>query len=51
MSFSSAISLIMMLLAIVSVVIFIPFVSDYAFWITVAAYIILASSYHRYRWG
>jgi hypothetical protein len=51
MSFTSAISLIMVLLAIVSVVMFIPYVSDHAFWIIVAAYVILASSYHRYRWG
>jgi hypothetical protein len=51
MSFSSAISLIMTLLAIVSVVIYLPFISDYAFWIIVAAYIILASTWHRFRWG
>jgi hypothetical protein len=51
MSFGSAISLIMTLLAIVSVFIFIPLVSEYAFWIAVAAYIILASTWHRYYWS
>jgi hypothetical protein len=51
MSFSSAISLTMTLLAIVSVVIYLPIISDYAFWIIVAAYIILASTWHRFRWG
>ena len=51
MSFGSAISLIMTLLAIVSVFIFIPLVSEYAFWIAVAAYVILASTWHRYYWS
>jgi hypothetical protein len=51
MSFGSAISLIMTLAAIVSVFIFIPWVSEWAFWIVIAAYIILASTWHRYYWG
>jgi hypothetical protein len=51
MSFSSAISLIMTLVAIVSVVIYVPIISDYAFWIAVAAYIIVASTWHRFYWG
>jgi Sec-independent protein secretion pathway component TatC len=51
MSFSSAISLIMTLLAVVSVVFYVPIISDYAFWIAVAAYIILASTWHRFHWS
>ena len=38
------ISFMMAMAAIVSVFMFIPFVSTYAFWITVAAYLLLASS-------
>jgi hypothetical protein len=41
----------MTLLAIVSVFVFIPLVSDYSFWIAVAAYIILASTWHRFHWS
>jgi hypothetical protein len=44
MGFGFMISLVMTLLAIVSVFIFIPLVSEYAFWIVVAAYIILGGS-------
>jgi hypothetical protein len=51
MSLGSAISLIMTLLAIVSVFIFIPVISEYAFWVAVAAYVILASTWHRFYWG
>jgi hypothetical protein len=50
MSFGSFVSLVMTLLAIVSVFVFIPLVSDYAFWIAVGAYVILASTWHRFRW-
>jgi hypothetical protein len=39
-----ALSLIMAISSVVSVFIFIPVISVYAFWIVVAAYIILASS-------
>jgi hypothetical protein len=39
-----ALSLIMAIAAIVSVFVFIPVVSAYAFWMVVGAYIILASS-------
>jgi hypothetical protein len=38
------ISFMMAMAAILSVFIFIPFVSAYAFWIAVAAYLLLASS-------
>jgi hypothetical protein len=39
------ISLIIALLALVAVFVYIPFVSDYAFWFMVGAYVMLAS--HR----
>jgi hypothetical protein len=39
------ISLVIALLALVAVFVYIPFVSDYAFWFMVAAYVMLAS--HR----
>lgn len=39
------ISLIIALLALVAVFVYIPFVSDYAFWFMVASYVMLAS--HR----
>jgi hypothetical protein len=44
MGFGFMISLAMALLAIVSVFIFIPWVSEWAFWIVIAAYIILGGS-------
>jgi hypothetical protein len=39
-------SLILALFAIVSVFVFIPLVTEYAFWVAVAAYIILAGTRH-----
>ena len=39
------ISLVVALLAVVAVFVYIPFVSDYAFWFMVAAYVMLAG--HR----
>jgi hypothetical protein len=45
MRFGFAFSLIMAILAIVSVFVYIPVVSDHAFWVAVAAYIILASTW------
>ena len=39
------VSLIIAILAIVAVFVYIPFVSDYAFWFLVAAYVMLAG--HR----
>jgi hypothetical protein len=45
MRFGFAFSLIMALLAIVSVFVYIPMISEYAFWVAVAAYIILASTW------
>lgn len=44
MKFSFALSLVMVGFAVVGVFIFIPFVSNYAFWVVVAAYVILAGS-------
>jgi hypothetical protein len=38
------VSFALVVLAIVSVFIDIPFVSDYAFWLTIAGYVILAGS-------
>ena len=45
MRFGFAFSLIMAMLAIVSVFVYIPMISEYAFWVGVAAYIILASTW------
>jgi hypothetical protein len=42
-------SLILALLAVAAVFIEIPFVSNYAFWFAVAAYVILASSHRHLR--
>jgi uncharacterized protein (DUF983 family) len=42
--FGFALSLIMVGFAVVGVFIEIPFVSNYAFWVVVAAYVILAGS-------
>jgi uncharacterized protein (DUF983 family) len=41
MRFGLALSLVMVGFAVVGVFIFIPFVSTYAFWIVIAAYVIL----------
>jgi hypothetical protein len=38
------ISLVLALLAVLSVFIYIPFISDYAFWVVIAAYLIVASA-------
>jgi hypothetical protein len=46
MNFGFITSLIMAILGVVGVFIPIPIVSDYAFWVVVAAYIVLAGS----RW-
>jgi hypothetical protein len=44
MRFGLALSLVLVGFALVGVFIYIPFVSNYAFWFVIAAYIILASS-------
>jgi len=44
MNFAFALSLILVGLSVVGVFIEIPFVSEYAFWFSVAAYIILAAA-------
>ena len=44
MYFGLALSLILAGLAVVGVFIYIPFVSAYAFWIVIAAYVILAAA-------
>ena len=44
MRFGLALSLVLVGFAVVGVFIYIPFISDYAFWIVIAAYVILASS-------
>ena len=48
MNFAFVFSLILAGLAVVSVFIWIPLVSEYAFWFAVAAYIVLAGS-RNYR--
>jgi hypothetical protein len=40
-------SLVLAILAVLGVFIEIPFVSDFAFWVAVGAYIMLAGSYRR----
>ena len=47
MNFGFGLSLILAGLAVIGVFIEIPFVSNYAFWIAIAAYIVLAASQHR----
>jgi hypothetical protein len=42
--FGLALSLVLAGLAVVGVFIEIPFVSDYAFWVAIAAYVILAAA-------
>jgi uncharacterized protein (DUF983 family) len=44
MKFGLAFSLILVGFAVVGVFIEIPFVSDYAFWVAISAYILLAAS-------
>jgi uncharacterized protein (DUF983 family) len=44
MKFGLAASLILVGFAVVGVFIEIPFVSDYAFWVAISAYILLAAS-------
>jgi len=41
------ISLILAMLAIIGVFVEIPFISNYAFWVAIAAYVILAGLEHR----
>jgi hypothetical protein len=43
MRFGLALSLVMVGFAVVGIFIFIPFVSPYAFWIVVAAFVLLAA--------
>jgi hypothetical protein len=45
MRFPFALTLVMAIAAVVSVFVYVPFISEYAFWIAVAAYIILASTW------
>ena len=45
MRFGFAFSLIMVIASVLSVFIYIPFISEYAFWFALAAYILLASSW------
>jgi hypothetical protein len=44
MYFGLALSLILAGFAVVGVFIYIPFVSEYAFWVVIAAYVILAGA-------
>jgi hypothetical protein len=43
MRFGLALSMVLMGFAVVSVFIFIPFFSEWAFWVAIAAYLILAA--------
>ncbi|MFY9957815.1 hypothetical protein [Bradyrhizobium sp.] len=46
MNFGVIISLLVVILAVLSVFIEIPIVSNYAFWFAIAAYVVLAGSRH-----
>jgi hypothetical protein len=46
-NFAFVVSLVLAILAVLGVFIEIPFVSDFAFWVAVGAYILLAGSYRR----
>jgi hypothetical protein len=46
MNFAFAFSLALILVAVLGVFIFIPFVSEFAFWFSAAAYVVLASTRH-----
>jgi hypothetical protein len=46
MNFAFAFSLALILVAVIGVFCFIPFVSDFAFWFSAAAYVVLASTHH-----
>jgi hypothetical protein len=48
MNFAFVLSLILALIAILSAFIWIPLVSEYAFWFVIAAYVILAGSRQYY---
>jgi hypothetical protein len=45
-NFGVIISLLVVILAVLSVFIVIPIVSNYAFWFAIAAYVVLAGSRH-----
>ena len=47
MNFAIVVSLVLAILAVLGVFIEIPIVSDFAFWVAVGAYILLAGSYRR----
>lgn len=44
MRFALAISLVLMMVAVVSIFVFVPFFSEWAFWVGMAAYVMLAVS-------
>ncbi len=46
MNFGVIVSLLVVILAVLSVFIEIPIVSNYAFWFAIAAYVVLAGSRH-----
>jgi hypothetical protein len=47
-NFGFVVSLLLLMLAVLGVFVEIPIVSNYAFWLAVAAYIILAGSHRRF---
>ena len=47
MNIAVVVSLVLAILAVLGVFIEIPIVSDFAFWVAVGAYILLAGSYRR----
>ena len=46
MNFGVIVSLLLVILAVLSVFIEIPIISNYAFWFAIAAYVVLAGSRH-----
>jgi hypothetical protein len=48
MNFAFAFSLALILVAVIGVFCFIPFVSDFAFWFSAAGYVVLASTFHHH---
>jgi hypothetical protein len=48
MNFAYAFSLALILVAVLGVFIFIPYVSPFAFWFSAAAYVVLASTFHHH---
>ena len=49
MNFGVIVSLLLVILAVLSVFIEMPIISNYAFWVVIAAYLLLAASRSHFR--